>query len=168
MTDRRAVAQFRRFVVEPTLRYLDPLVPYSEAAVALLVGTAVHESGLEFFDQWTGPDDKTLGPALGFFEIEEATFRDVYDRFLDLPKFVQLKERVRALTALEPSLVEQLVSNLRFQTAIARVRFFMSPRALPAADDIEGLAATWKRDYNTLAGAGTTAQWLFHYKSFVA
>lgn len=157
--------QFRRFVVRPVLEYLHPVIPLSEAAETLLVGTAVHESRLEFFDQWTGPGDITLGPALGFFQIERNTHEDLYKNFLRFRP--ALLEFVEALLVPGRDRDRQLVTNLEYATAIARVLFYRAPERLPAADDLSALAAYWKRYYNTLAGKGTAEQWLYHYRSFV-
>lgn len=166
MTTRRTVEQFRRFIVRPTLQHLDPLIPYSEAAELLLAGTAVHESGLDNFDQWLGPDDVSLGPAYGIFQIEPATYRDLMANFLAYRK--PLAERVAQLLAPVPTALEQLVTNLSYATAIARVIYYRAPAPLPAAGDAEALAAYWKQVYNTPSGKGTPAQWLQHYRSLVS
>ena len=50
-----------------------------------------------------------------------------------------------------------LDTNLAYATAMARMLYWRKPEALPAADDIPGLAAYWKRHYNTAAGRGKPA-----------
>ena len=69
--------QFRRHGVRPVLEHLARTEPRldSRAAEDLLLGTALMESGLREIEQ-------RGGPALGFFQIEPATFADVYDRYL--------------------------------------------------------------------------------------
>ena len=39
-----------------------------------------------------------------------------------------------------------------YATAVARLIYWRVPRPLPAASDLDGLAAYWKTHYNTAAG----------------
>jgi hypothetical protein len=149
-------AEFRREIVRPTLAWLDPLVPASEAAENLLVATAMVESGLAALRQRGG------GPALGLYQIEPATHRDVHLSFLAFRP--ELSARVTDLAAPAPALEVQLVSNLRYATAIARLVYWRAREKLPAADDPGGLARYWKVWFNTRLGAGTEAAFLEHYR----
>jgi len=150
---------FRLHVVAPTLAALNM---WSKAAEELLLGTAVHESGgLEALDQVTGDGDETLGPAYGVYQIEEATHVDVW-RYLD--RRPDLRSRVKPFVAMKPFLLDQLVTNLCYATAIARLIYWRAREPLPKADDLDGLAAYWKRHYNTELGAGTPAKWLQDYR----
>jgi hypothetical protein len=159
VTTRALLADFRLRVVRPTLQHLDGLVPYSLAAENLLVGTAAHESGLAALAQRGG------GPALGVFQVEPATHQDLRDNFLR--QRPELALRVDELAAPRPSLVAQLVTNLAYASAIARLVYFRAPEKMPAAEDEEGLALLWKRRFNTPAGKGTGAQFLYHYRALV-
>ena len=47
-----------------------------------------------------------------------------------------------------------------YATTIARLIYWRVPRPLPAASDLEGLAAYWKAHYNTAAGRGTVEHFL--------
>ena len=154
------VGQFRGFVVRPTLYQLGL---WSLAAENLLVGTAIHESGgLNYIDQVTGPGDTTLGPAYGLYQIEEATLNDLFDNFLKFRP--RLAEMAIALEAPMPKRVLQLVTNLAFATAVARLIYYRAPDPLPGADDIPGLAACWKKNYNTVAGKGRVEDWIAAYR----
>jgi len=62
-----------------------------------------------------------------------------------------LKTKVIWLTS-RSSLHSQLVHNLAYATAIARVIYWRRPEALPEA--AAGLAKYWKDHYNTHLGAG--------------
>ena len=62
----------------------------------------------------------------------------------------------------------ELVRNLAYATAICRVRYARVPGALPAAHDIDGLAAYWKAHYNTALGKGTAADWACQLRETLA
>ena len=47
---------------------------------------------------------------------------------------------------------------------MARIHYLRVPEALPAADDVVGLAAYWKRYYNTELGAGTVEKFVESYQ----
>lgn len=149
--------QFRELVVRPTL---DSLGLWSPSAEALVLGTAIHESRLTYLRQNGG------GPALGLYQIEPATHADLYRNYLDLrPEF---KERARRWLASWPDPHSQLATNLAYATAICRLLYHRVPALLPAAGDIDALAAYWKAHYNTPAGKGTAAEWARHFRETLA
>jgi hypothetical protein len=153
--------QLRLFVIRPTLQHIGLL---SASAELLLLATAAHESGLANIDQRTGPNDETLGPAMGLWQIEAPTLYDITDRYLAKPSKAALRERVFSLMAPAPQSVIQLATNACFACAIARVRYYMAPEPLPEPDDLEGMAHYWKRFYNTSLGAGTPEKFLESYR----
>lgn len=143
---------FRAEVIDPVLRLLDL---YSRAASNLMLGTALVESRLVHRRQIGG------GPARGLFQIEPATFHDVYRRYL--PRRTGLLMRVNGLLLPNRTPAEQLYDNDRLGCAIARLKYWMCPLPLPRADDAPGLAAYWVRHYNA-GGAGTVEKFLAAYK----
>jgi len=159
MTTRRAVAQFRAFIVRPTLAYLDLS---GTAAENLLVGTALYESGLEAIDQWTGPGDATLGPAYGVYQIEVPTHVDVWTNFLAFR--ADLKARIGSLLAAWPDRNVQLATNLAYATAIARVIYYRARDPLPDAADIDALGRYYKDHYNG-PGKGDAGAWAAAYRA---
>jgi len=128
----------RTLVIRPTLQALDL---WSPAAEALMIGTALHESLLTYLKQVGG------GPALGIYQIEPATHQDVW-RYLNEVN-PTLGETVMTFAATGLSHQDQLISNLAYATAIARVRYWMIPDPLPKPDNLIGLAHYWKAHYNT-------------------
>ena len=151
------VAHFRASVVRPVLAHLGV---HSPAAEALIVGTAVHESGgLRWLAQRGG------GPAKGVFQIEPATHDDIWGNFLRFRP--RLAAKVAAVAAPWPARHDQLATNLAYACAIARVQYLRVPEPLPAAGDLRGLAAYWKAHYNTARGAGTAAAFVRDYRRFV-
>jgi hypothetical protein len=161
------VIQFRRFVIDPVLHTLDL---HSPAAVALMLGTAIHESGgLSYLDQITGRGgaaaDDELGPAIGFYQMEPATHDDLFENFLRFPKRKQLLDLVLQYRAPMPGKHKQLLNPI-YATAVARAQYYRARPPLPAAGDWEGIAGYWKEHWNTPAGKGTTSEFLTNWHRF--
>ena len=136
--------QLLDLVVRPTLLHLDLLSP---AAEQLVLGTAAQESKLCYLKQLG------LGPAVGLWQMEPATERDLWENFLAYKP--ELRAKVEALLAPEPSRTQQLATNLAYGCAMCRVHYLRKPAALPDAADIQGMARYWKLHYNTPLGRGT-------------
>lgn len=155
--------QFLQEVIGPTLAHMAATQPDMDrpAARVLLLGTAIQESRLMAYRQHGG------GSALSFFQIEPATFDDIFFRYLARPDKAALRTSVRALLipAFDPA--EQLDTNQHLACAIARIRYWMVPARLPRPGDVDGLGAYWKRYYNTAAGAGTGPEWALNYRKYV-
>jgi len=150
------IDHFRLHVVRATLTYLRM---WSASAEELLLGTAVQESGLRYLRQFDA------GPARGVYQIEPATHDDIVGRYLK--RKPRIRKRVHALAAAAPSLIDQLATNFAYTTAIARLRYWMDPEPLPEAEDIDGLAAYWKRIYNTEKGKGKASEFAANYRRHV-
>lgn len=142
--------QLRELIVD-VLHYLSPEIPYSENAVNLLMLTAAQESHLGTYIK------QIKGPARGIFQMEPATERDIYDNFLAYKP--QIASKIRALTTDDGP--DNLLSNLAYQIAMARVHYFRSPRAL--GSQTTEWAATWKAVYNTPLGKGTEQEAIANY-----
>ena len=144
-----------RYVIEPTLAAL-PLPSPTQAAELLLL-TAAQESQCGRYLRQIG------GPAIGIYQMEPRTFRDLWTTFL--PRFPQLAKAISNLTDdLSP---EAMTGNLYFATAMARVYYFRVPHALPPFRDGKAMAAYWKRHYNTELGAGTAEAAQISYSLFI-
>ena len=65
--------QLARYIIRPTLEYIGWRSPASER---LVLGTAITESRLRFIRQLGS------GPALGIYQMEPATFRDINANYL--------------------------------------------------------------------------------------
>jgi hypothetical protein len=141
--------QFRRLVIRPALQTIGL---WSGAAETLLLGTALTESGLTWLRQTGG------GPALGLYQIEPATHADLRRNYLAFRP--RLAARLLGLSAGVGPGQDQLVWNLGYATAIARLVYYRVPAPLPAADDLAGLARYWKAHFNTALGKGRTADFV--------
>lgn len=162
--------QFLLMVITPTLQYLDPYVPYSDEAAMLLLGTAAVESRLKYLEQ-------LHGPALGLYQIEPATHEDLWRRYLARDEV--LAGRVAALLSAECQgdvttilrrsaepfplrCHQELVYNLRYATAIARLVYYCAPEPLPPAR-LGAMARYWKDHYNTDEGRGRPRHFVERY-----
>jgi len=141
-------ADFHARVIQPTLGHLGLR---SDGAERLLLGTAMTESRLWHLVQMNG------GPALGVYQVEPATHDDIRRYLLHRRRLGSL---VDSLLAPWPTPETQLITNLAYATAIARVIYWRKPEPLPTVDDIPGLAAYWKLHFNTPAGHGQTAHFI--------
>lgn len=138
---------------------LQPHIPYSEAAEEILLGTAVQESRLKYLRQIGG------GPARGLYQIEPNTHDDHYLNFLNArPQFERL---IRNMAGRGANLHDELVTNMVYATAMARLKYYRSPGALPEPTDIEGMARYYKTYFNTAGGKGTVDEFIDHYNKHV-
>ena len=142
---------FRVEIIRPALK-LSGL--WSENGEALMLGTALAESGLRHLRQIGG------GPAIGFYQVEPATHDDVL-RYLRRSDNKLLKQRILSASLLEDFPDSRVMLwNLRYATLIARVKYWMRPEPLPYYEDIEALGRYWKSFYNTSKGAGTVEHFI--------
>lgn len=148
-----AFPSLRRRVVVPALKCLGL---WSQAAENLLWGTPVVESDLRALEQ-LGP-----GPALGLWQIEPDTHRDLYDNWLRFRPEWRIK--LASLAAPWPSREDQLATNLIYCCAVARLIYYRDPEPLPDAEDLNGLGAYYKRVFATELGAGTVAGFVEAYE----
>lgn len=147
------LAQFRRWVVAPVLEYLAPEIPHTRASEKLVLGIALHESaGLVYIDQKESRADHP-GPALGLYQIEPETHRDLW--FSWLPHRPGIEYKLRSLRAPWPTSLQQLRTNPVYGTGITRANLFRWPERLPDEDDVDGLASYAKRYHNSVAGKAT-------------
>lgn len=144
--------QFEKYVVQPALTLLEMDSP---AARALLLGTAAQESGLGHYLRQVGG-----GPALGAFQMEPATYRDIWRNFLDYqPK---LKARLALRWPVEPE-PEEMMTDLLLAAVMCRLHYRRVKAPLPKADDLPGLARYWKMHYNTPMGAGSELEFIHNW-----
>ncbi|MBW2599564.1 MAG: hypothetical protein JRC60_05690 [Deltaproteobacteria bacterium] len=159
-------------------RVLTEIGMHSRAAVHLLLGTAAQESGFGTYLRQVGGGPPAIasqpaqarraGPALGVFQMEPATEKDIWGNYLvyreDLAEAVW--QVAGAAYDVGPS-VEALEANLSYQIAMARIHYRRVPEALPRFDDIDGMAWYWKQYYNTPLGKGTEAEFVKNYHKYI-
>lgn len=141
--------QTRSELVRPTLH---ALTLWSPAAERLVLGTMLVESTLTYLKQIG------TGPARGLPQTEPASRRDLYTNFLAYKP--ALRSLLEALAVPGADRDEQLSWNGRYAVGVCRLLYYRRPEALPAADDLSGLAAYWKAHYNTALGAGNPSKFI--------
>lgn len=142
-------------IVRPTLKQMGM---WSPAAEKLLVMIACHESaGFKYRKQISGP-------AISFFQIEPATFSDVWDRYLGTRQLK--KSNVSQFLPNDLAPLEALATSDEFATAIARMKLYMVPAALPLVTDDEALARYAKKHWNTYLGKATPEKYLADFQHY--
>ncbi len=131
--------------ISRTLRDYDV---FSPEAVALLMLTAAQESHLGTYLT------QINGPALGIFQMEPFTYKDVYERALN--------KRWPGVFSADPM---SLIIDLEASIMACRSKYLLVPDPIPKGD-IKKLAAYWKIFYNTSLGKGTVQEALKNYKKF--
>lgn len=151
--------QLRNYIVMPTLREFGM---WSQTAENLVMGTAAQESLLgTYLKQLAG------GPALGIYQMEPRSFRDIFDNYIVYKQPLAKKMCIRFGTTDTLHLshaAERLVYDMRFATLMARLQYYRQSERLPEANDIEGLARYWKKYYNTRLGKGKVEEFIHNYK----
>jgi type VI secretion system secreted protein VgrG len=131
-------------IIKLSLQHLDL---DSEDARSLIYRTGKAESGYKTLQQYGG------GPALGFYQMEPATCRDIWENYVMYrPKY---RDKLYALGFDDGALEFCLLSNVGLQTALCRLHYRRVPSALPKASNLEAQAKYWKEFYNTELGKGT-------------
>lgn len=153
----------RQLIIDPVLKYLDM---YSLAASNLMMGTAATESHLGFYLMQVDSQERPQGPALGIYQMEPATHDDIWKTYLEFrgELLVKVSELLPPGTP-EPS---QMIHNMKYATAMARIKYWRDPEPLPQPMDIEGLAHIWKNIYNSKLGKGTVEEFILNYERFVS
>lgn len=146
----------RHMVIRNTLKYLGD---WSPAAENLLLGTAAQESGLGFCMH-----EKRR---IGIYHLTTTTHKSVWDKYLlHIP---EMASEIRGLAGQRSFLKDphgELVTNLKYATAIAWMVYRRVEQPLPAADDILGLATFWHRHYHPKP-TGTVAEFVRNYRDLV-
>jgi hypothetical protein len=143
-----ALSQLKYAVVEPALLAIGLA---GTAALNLVTGTALVESGAQYVQQINGP-------ALGLWQMEPATEQDCWTNFLGYN--TALAAQVKALLAPYNSVdqrTQQLVSNMLYAAAMCRIKYRRAAPPLPAYNDAAGMADYHKSVYNTALGAANVA-----------
>ena len=139
------LTQLKYDVIEPALVAIGLA---GTAALNLVTGTALAESGAAFVKQENG------GPALGLWQVEPATEQDTWTNYLGYN--TALAAQVRALLWPYNSVdqrTQQLIGNLPYGAVVCRLKYRRAAAPLPAYNDAAGMAAYHKAIYNTAAGA---------------
>lgn len=119
------------------------------------------------------------GPAKGVYEMEPQTHSDLWlhdlcnsDRLKEIghPK---LKDIIEACFNMDPisnvtvPSADALIYNLRYATVMARVFYlFRDSHILPNPNSVNAMWETYKRVWNTTAGAATQQEFVRNYHGY--
>ena len=142
----------RECVIRPVLQKLDL---YSLEAEELMLLTVAQESQMGYYLK------QVNGPALGIYQIEPATYMDVLRYLRHRPELRNIVDSL-ATSSFDS---DELIWNLAYATAIARVKYAMIPEAIPLT--LEGQARYYKQYYNTLLGKATEDEAIKNYINYV-
>lgn len=139
-------------------RVLSEIGQYSENAENLLIGTCAQESGLGKYRRQLGG-----GPALGIFQMEPATFRDICDNFLRYKP--DLQSKIKQAAGVSFFDCNDLINNDALAICFARVHYLRVKESIPG--DLPGWAGYWKKYYNTPLGKGKEDEFIANFKRYV-
>ena len=142
---------FTQYIIKPSLRFLDMK---SKAAEQLLLGTVAKESGLGYYLH------QVKGPALGVFQIEPATHKDLWVNYIRYKNYLYNRLSLAFPTCEFGSNHELLVYDLKYACCMARLIYYRVKYVLPQAHHISAQADYWKKHYNTPRGKGTVESYL--------
>jgi hypothetical protein len=151
-------SQLSELIIKPAL--LD-LVLYTDEALKLLMFTCAVESvGGTYLKQ-------EKGPALGIFQMEPATYWDIWDNYIKnkLNLMLILGTTFNAYTV-PPE--ERLIYDLRYATVMARIHYARVSAPIPAANDIDAIYQYYKLHYNTSEGAAQKDTAIQKYQAFIS
>jgi len=150
-----AIKHFRQIIRDA----LDPLKLYSVKAEELLVITAAQES---LGGTYLWQNDRLgfpKGPALGVYQMEPATYKDLFVNFLSFHEQLLLRMTPG------PDKPERMVYDLYYATQIARLYYYRFKEAIP--EDLEGQLRYYKKYWNTELGKATIAEARKNYERFL-
>jgi hypothetical protein len=157
-------AQLRDDVIIPVVSSLIPLQHDQggnnlAAITELLLGTAMQESHCgDYLDQ-------VRGPALGIWQMEPASEKDIWDNFLAFRPDIRVPVTKLMVSGIDRT--KQLEGNLYYACAMARVEYLRAPAALPAAGDLEAQAEYYVKYYNR-GGAANVNEYIANWKTLQA
>ena len=141
---------FMAFIIMPALDRLQLNSPY---AADLVFETGVIETGYRYIHQ-------LRGPALGYWQMEPFTFRDMVDRVVPNNGLQPQIEALRLHKDVIDHKIDsvELIYNPQLAAAMTRIFYRDKPGAIPST--LEGRANYWKKYYNTYLGKGDPAEYV--------
>lgn len=157
---------FRELVVRPTLKAIGKWSPEAEE---LLMLTWAQETNGTYLRQGYKTLDDGRGVGLGPYSMEPDTHDDHWKWLLN-PKRRELYDSIMSFAEVKTLLVppsRQLVWNLAYATAMARVHYLRVPAPIPPAKEIEALAFYWDAFYNCNPDVGFPTDAIKNYRRYV-
>ena len=126
----------------------------SPQARDILLSTAIAESGLNprFQD--------SEGDAIGLFQIEYGTFRDILNRVLKKNNPALYESILKYFGGGAKISFEDLQNDDVLAAVFARIKYAQSGVPIPSAGDYAAQGAYYKKYYNTYSGMGTVSNFV--------
>ncbi len=151
----------RACVIGPVLAHLG--LPRARYAEELLMLTAAQETHMGRWLRQNVGKGSANGVGRGIYSIEPTTHNDLRFKYEDTPLILKV-DRFRAP---EASLNDNLVWNLAYSTAIARLKYYSIKAPLPKHTDVRGMAEYWDKYYNGNPDHGFPEDAIMNYHRFV-
>ena len=148
--------QLRHDIVRPALKLINEIIPWSETAEDLVLGTIAHESKMGRYVR------QIRGPALGIVQMEPATHDDIVANFL-LNRIDMYRVMASNFGILNS---DKLIHDMFYAAVFCRLHYYRVPKPLPK-HNVDSIAEYWKEHYNTYMGRGTVEQFVIDYKGLV-
>ena len=160
-----------RELVKEVLTDVNPIIPFSNSGVEILMMTSAQESLGGFYLRQIGMRGSTRG-GYGIYSIELTTHNDIWDRDIhgSNDNFLSYKKDLEKLAHkyynYDISLEMNLTGNLPYQILMARLIYFRVRPPLPNSDDVLGLACYYKLHFNTRLGKAIIPKVIYNYRKF--
>ena len=148
--------QFRAFVSD-TLMEMDKVIPYSESALNLLLGSCAQET---LFGTFLHQID---GPGEGPYSMEPNTGKDIWANWL-MSRY-QVRLALTRTCGVLSYRDHALPWNLKYATIMARIQYRRFKDPLPPANDPRKMGEYWKAAYNK-TGKGTVEEFVGNYMHY--
>ena len=129
------------------------------AATELLMLTAAQETHLGEYLFQLGD-----GPAMGIFQIEPATYEDLFENYLTYRE--DLLGKLTDFNIHEGNWKLNMKGNLVYQVVIARLIYKRVKEALPDMNSPASMGTYWKNYWNTHLGKGTVQDAVANYLTY--
>lgn len=106
------------------------------------------------------------GPALGIYQMEPATYYDIWEHYIYQHASLQLKMTVNFNIGRLPSDF-RMVYDLHFATAMARIHYSRVSQSLPSKQDCFALWQYYKAHYNTSLGVALEKDSIEKYQTYI-
>lgn len=134
----------------------------SEVSTNLILGTCAKESDFGIYLR-----QLDNGPALGVFQMEPATERDIWKNYLYLGRSKR-RETIYNISGIRSYINNEAMEwNIAYGICMCRLHYRRIAEPFPAADDVVALGWYWKNYYNSLQGKGTVKQFIKAYEKYV-
>lgn len=149
------------YIIRPTLEHLGDKYN-TKVARKLLLATCAQESHCGVYFK------QVKGPALGIYQMEPITIRDLFNNSIAHNKTLKVKiAEFQSPAAEKNPEFFSIIGNTFYATAVARANYYRFREGLPAADDIDGIWKYYKKYWNSTLGAATKLQFMNNYERFV-